>query len=92
MVQVAAKLVARMLLTGALVVMSSEDSRIASSVRSLSRGRLRLFQPMRSIGEEMPEDAVVLTHDTLLIMGMDRNWVSDQNQVERRRGGVCRSP
>jgi hypothetical protein len=43
-------------------------------------GRLQLFQPMPAIGKLIPEGSVVLTHDTLLILGMDRNWVSDQNQ------------
>jgi hypothetical protein len=43
-------------------------------------GRLTLFEPMPSIGKLIPKDAVVLTHDSLLILGMDRNWVSDQNQ------------
>lgn len=44
------------------------------------KGRLALFQPMPAIGKLIPKDAVVLTHDTLLILGMDRNWVTDQNQ------------
>ncbi len=43
-------------------------------------GRLSLFEPMPSIGKLMPQNAVVLTHDSLLILGMDRNWVTDQNQ------------
>jgi hypothetical protein len=44
------------------------------------RDRFTLFQPMPALGKLTPEGAVVLTHDTLLILGMDRNWVTDQNQ------------
>jgi hypothetical protein len=53
--------------------------------------RLELFQPMPAIGKAIPRDAVVLTHDSLLILGMDRQWVSDQNQ-SRISYGALRSP
>jgi hypothetical protein len=54
-------------------------------------GRLRLFEPMASIGEALPEDAVVLAHDTLTILGIDRNWVTDDHQ-SRISYGRLRSP
>jgi hypothetical protein len=44
------------------------------------RGRLRVFEPMPSVGDAVPKDAVLLTHDTILILGTDRNWVSDLHQ------------
>lgn len=44
------------------------------------KGRLQLFEPMPAIGRRIPRDALVLTHDHMLILGMDRNWIADQNQ------------
>ena len=43
-------------------------------------GRLHLFQPLPAIGRATPRDAVVLLHEMGLSMGLDRNWVADQNQ------------
>ena len=49
-------------------------------------GRLSLFEPLPSIGKQIPEDAVVLAHEDALILGMNRNWVSDQQQSLIRYG------
>lgn len=42
--------------------------------------RLSLFEPMPSIGKATPSDAVVLVHDSMLILGLDRKWITDLNQ------------
>jgi hypothetical protein len=44
------------------------------------RGRFRIYEPMPSIGEAVPKNAVLLTHDAILTLGTDRNWVSDLHQ------------
>ena len=55
------------------------------------RGRFRVFEPMPSIGEAVPKNAVLLTHDTIMILGTDRNWVSDLHQT-RISYGVLVNP
>jgi hypothetical protein len=63
------------------------DSPLRNSAKFLASGyeqqheRLRVFEPMPSIGEAVPKDAVLLTHDTIMILGTDRNWVSDLHQT-----------
>lgn len=44
------------------------------------KGRFRIYEPMPSIGELVPKDGVLLTHDAILTLGTDRNWVSDLHQ------------
>jgi hypothetical protein len=43
-------------------------------------GRLHRFPPMHELGAATPEGAVLLSHETLLILGTDRNWVTDLSQ------------
>ena len=42
--------------------------------------RLRLFEPFTTLGEATPKDAVLLAHDIAMILGFDRNWVTDIHQ------------
>jgi hypothetical protein len=62
------------------------DSPLRHAAKFLASGfeqqhaRLRVFEPMPSVGEAVPNDAVLLTHDTITILGTDRNWVSDLHQ------------
>lgn len=44
------------------------------------RNRLRVYEPMPSIGEAVPKDAVLMVHDAILVLGTDRNWVADLHQ------------
>ncbi|HSZ83261.1 MAG TPA: hypothetical protein VLA14_13320 [Polyangia bacterium] len=62
------------------------DSPLRNTARFLEsgyeqqHGRLRVFEPMPTLGEAVPKDAVLLAHETILILGTDRNWVSDLHQ------------
>lgn len=42
--------------------------------------RLRIYEPLGSIGKTLPRDAVLLAHDEIMILGIDRNWVTDLHQ------------
>jgi hypothetical protein len=42
--------------------------------------RLRMFEPLGTVGKSLPEDAVVLAHDVGMILGIDRNWRTDRGQ------------
>lgn len=44
--------------------------------------RLRVYEPLNSIGKAFPADAVVLAHDIITILGIDRNWVTDLHQSQ----------
>jgi hypothetical protein len=45
-----------------------------------AKGRLDLFEPLTTLGRSLPPDAVVLAHDVMTILGIDRNWVTDLHQ------------
>jgi hypothetical protein len=53
--------------------------------------RLKLFEPLPSIGAVIPRDGTVLAHDIMTILGIDRNWVTDLHQ-SRISYGRLRSP
>jgi hypothetical protein len=42
--------------------------------------RFDLYEPLTSIGRAIPKGSVVLAHDIIMILGIDRNWVSDDHQ------------
>jgi len=42
--------------------------------------RLSVFEPMPTLGRAVPKNAVVLPHDMMTILGLDRNWVTDLHQ------------
>jgi hypothetical protein len=44
--------------------------------------RLAVYEPLTTIGRSFPKDATVLAHDTIMILGIDRNWVTDLHQLE----------
>jgi hypothetical protein len=62
------------------------DSPVRHTAQFLASGfenrpnRLRLFEPLPSIGAAFPRNATVLTHDIVMILGLDRNWVTDLHQ------------
>jgi hypothetical protein len=62
------------------------DSPVRHTAQFLASGfeqrpnRLRLFEPLPSIGAAFPKDATVLAHDIIMILGIDRNWVTDLHQ------------
>jgi hypothetical protein len=43
--------------------------------------RLDLYQPLSTISRLLPKDATVLAHDHIMILGLDRNWVTDLHQL-----------
>jgi hypothetical protein len=43
-------------------------------------GRLQPFAPLPAAGRKIPEDGVVLAHDVIMILGIDRQWVTDLHQ------------
>jgi len=43
-------------------------------------GRLQLFAPLPAAGARVPKDGVVLAHDIIMILGIDRQWVTDLHQ------------
>lgn len=43
---------------------------------------LLVYEPLNSIGRALPEDATVLAHDIITILGLDRQWVTDLHQSE----------
>jgi hypothetical protein len=43
--------------------------------------RLMLFEPLQTVGRTLPRDAVVLAHEIVRTLGLDRNWVSDFAQT-----------
>jgi hypothetical protein len=42
--------------------------------------RLRLYEPLSTIGLDVPKDATLLAHDTVMILGLDHKWVTDLHQ------------
>ena len=42
--------------------------------------RLVPYEPLGTIGEATPEDAVILAHDLVTILGLDRRWVTDVHE------------
>jgi hypothetical protein len=66
-------------------------AKFLASGHEQQRGRFRVFEPMPSIGEAVPKDAVLLVHDTITILGTDRNWASDLHQ-SRVSYGLLVSP
>lgn len=42
--------------------------------------RLRPYEPLGTIGKSFPKGAVVLAHDIITILGIDRNWITDLHQ------------
>jgi hypothetical protein len=42
--------------------------------------RLKVFEPFGTLGAATPKDAVLLAHDIAMILGFDRNWVTDIHQ------------
>ncbi|HEX5098020.1 MAG TPA: hypothetical protein VFV94_00900 [Polyangiaceae bacterium] len=53
--------------------------------------RLVPYEPLGTIGEATPEDAVILAHDLVTILGLDRRWVTDVHE-SRFSYGVLRTP
>jgi hypothetical protein len=50
---------------------------LASGFEKASRD---LYEPFTSIGRLTPPNATVLAHDVIVILGIDRNWVTDIHQ------------
>jgi hypothetical protein len=67
------------------------NSKLVTSGFEQKKGRLRVYEPFPTIGEQIPKDGVVLGHDMIMILGIDRNWVTDQHQC-RISYGLERSP
>jgi hypothetical protein len=73
------------------------DSSINYSSQFLASGfegtahRLRVYEPLGSIGESLPKQATVLIHDYYRPLGLDRNWVTDRMQ-NRISYGTLLSP
>ncbi len=44
--------------------------------------RLDIYEPLSTIGRALPPDATVLAHDNIMILGLDRNWVTDLHQLK----------
>jgi hypothetical protein len=44
------------------------------------KNRLRPYEPMNTIGKATPANAVIVPHDMILSLGLDRNWVNDRFQ------------
>jgi hypothetical protein len=42
--------------------------------------RLKVFEPFATLGAATPPNAVLLAHDVPMILGFDRNWVTDIHQ------------
>jgi hypothetical protein len=42
--------------------------------------RFDLYEPLTTIGRAIPKKSVVLAHDIIMILGINRNWVSDEHQ------------
>ncbi len=53
--------------------------------------RLVRYEPLGSIGKATPKNAVILAHDVITILGLDRNWVTDVHE-SRFSYGVLRTP
>ena len=51
--------------------------------------RLAVYEPLTTIGRALPADATVLAHDTIMILGLDRNWVTDLHQLELNYGRLA---
>jgi hypothetical protein len=43
--------------------------------------RLDVYEPLSTIGRAIPKGATVLARDNIMILGLDRNWVSDLHQL-----------
>lgn len=53
--------------------------------------RLVPYEPLGTIGQATPDDAVILAHDLITILGLDRSWVTDVHE-SRFSYGVLRTP
>jgi hypothetical protein len=73
------------------------DSPVRASEAFIATGfekkpnRLVVFEAYAAIGKRTPENAVVLAHDMITILGIDRNWVTDVHE-SRFSYGVLRTP
>ncbi len=73
------------------------DSALRNVAKFLESGfrqqqdRLRVYEPMPSLGEAVPKDAVLLVHDISAVLGTDRNWVSDLTQSRISYGRLVNS-
>ncbi len=73
------------------------DSPVRVAASFLSSGfhqqpsRLIPYEPFGTIGAATPKKAVILAHDVITILGIDRNWVTDVHQ-SRFSYGVLRTP
>jgi hypothetical protein len=56
------------------------SAKFAASGYEQQRGRLRVYEPMPSIGHAVPKDATLMVHDSILTLGTDRKWVADLHQ------------
>jgi hypothetical protein len=53
---------------------------LAASGFEKTQQRLNVYEPLTTIGAATPTDAVLLAHDIPMILGLDRNWVTDIHQ------------
>jgi hypothetical protein len=73
------------------------DSPVREATAFLASGfhqvenRLTPYAPLAAVGRATPKNAVVLAHDVITILGIDRNWVTDVHQ-SRFSYGLLRTP
>lgn len=64
------------------------DSPLRKTTQFLASGfegvphRLYVYEPLYSLGKSLPRDARVLAHDLIMILGIDRDWVTDLHQTK----------